>query len=152
MPRLSLPAIGVAALMLGALPAAHAKTVTIEGKDTMAFSMDAITVQPGEEVTVKLVNKSEMPPQAMSHNWVLLAADADVDAFNAAALGARDNDYIPSDLADQALAHTAMVGGGESDTITFTAPETPGDYTYLCTFPGHFAAGMKGTLTVEDGG
>ena len=141
----------VGVLAASALPA-YAKTVTVEGQNSLRFSVESITVQPGEEVTIELVNNTEMPPQAMSHNWVLLAAGADADAFNAAALGAKDNDYIPSDMADQALAHTAMIGGGESDTITFTAPETPGDYTYLCTFPGHFSAGMKGTLTVASGG
>lgn len=141
----------VGALAMSALPA-FAKTVTIEGKDSMQYSVESITVQPGEEVTIKLVNKSEMPPQAMSHNWVLLAAGADARAVNSAALGAKDNDYIPSGKTDRILAHTAMIGGGETDTVTFTAPEEPGDYPYLCTFPGHFDAGMKGTLTVESGG
>ncbi|HEU5090712.1 MAG TPA: plastocyanin/azurin family copper-binding protein, partial [Roseiflexaceae bacterium] len=32
--------------------------------------------------------------------------------------------------------------------VTFKAP-APGTYTFLCTYPGHYAAGMKGTLTVE---
>jgi azurin len=52
-------------------------------------------------------------------------------------------------MSDQIIAHTGLVAGGESDTVTFTAPEEPGDYEYICTFPGHFAAGMKGTLTVK---
>jgi uncharacterized cupredoxin-like copper-binding protein len=31
-------------------------------------------------------------------------------------------------------------------TVTFTAP---GTYEYLCTVPGHAAAGSKGLLTVK---
>lgn len=130
---------------------AQAKTVTIEGKDNLRFSVENITVQPGEEVTVKLVNNTKMPAQAMSHNFVLLTAGADATAINNAAMSAKDNDYIPASKSDQILAHTAMIAGGESDSVTFTAPEEPGEHTYLCSFPGHFAAGMKGTLTVEAG-
>ena len=33
--------------------------------------------------------------------------------------------------------------------IEFTAPAKPGSYTFFCTFPGHFAAGMKGVLVVK---
>jgi uncharacterized cupredoxin-like copper-binding protein len=33
--------------------------------------------------------------------------------------------------------------------VTFTVPKKPGVYTFICTFPGHFAGGMKGTLTVK---
>jgi plastocyanin len=32
---------------------------------------------------------------------------------------------------------------------SFGAPAKPGSYTYLCTFPGHFVAGMKGVLVVK---
>jgi plastocyanin len=43
---------------------------------------------------------------------------------------------------------------GESETITqsetsVTEPLGPGEYTFLCTVPGHAEAGMQGTLTVE---
>jgi plastocyanin len=41
-----------------------------------------------------------------------------------------------------------VVGAGETSEVTFKAPATPGSYTYLCSFPGHYAMGMKGTLTV----
>jgi len=144
----------VAFLMFVALAfaavAAQAKTVTVEGTDSLRFSVDTITVKPGEEVTIKLVNKSSMPAAAMSHNLVILKQDADAHAFDQAALGAKSDDYIPQDKLDEVVAHTGLVAGGESDSVTFTAPEETGDYPYLCTFPGHFAAGMKGVLKVED--
>ena len=47
------------------------------------------------------------------------------------------------------LANTTLAGNGETVEVTFTAPKAPGVYTYICTFPGHFLAGMKGTLTVK---
>lgn len=129
---------------------AQAKTVEIEGLDSLKFSQESITVKPGEEVTIKLVNKTKLPPAAMSHNLLVLAADADASKVNSAALSAgKDNDYIPKGMDEQILAYTDLVAGGESDTITFTAPQEPGEHEYICTFPGHFAAGMRGTLTVQ---
>ena len=40
-----------------------------------------------------------------------------------------------------------MIGGGESVTIEFDAPEA-GTYDFLCTFPAHFAM-MKGKFIVK---
>lgn len=138
-----------AATVLAAV-AAQAKTVEIEGLDSLKFDKKTMTVEPGEEVTIKLVNNSDLPANAMSHNWVLLIADADAAAYDQAATQAgADNDYMPSGMDDQVIAATGMVAGGESDTVTFTAPDEPGDYEYICTFPGHFAAGMKGVLKVK---
>ncbi|GAB3679477.1 azurin [Salinisphaera aquimarina] len=131
--------------------AAQAKTVEIEGMNSLKFSKESITVKPGEKVTIKLSNNSKLPAAAMAHNWVLLKADANPQKFDEAAVNAKDSDYIPSDMSDQVIAHTGLVAGGSSDTVTFTAPDKPGDYTYICSFPGHFAAGMKGTLTVSGG-
>jgi azurin len=59
--------------------------------------------------------------------------------------GAAKN-YVPD--TDDVLFHTALVLPDASDTIYFTAPATPGDYDYLCSFPGHSAL-MKGLLRVE---
>lgn len=129
--------------------AVQAKTVTIEGTNAMRFSVETITVSPGEKVTVKLVNNTKLPAAAMSHNWILLKGSADAEAFDKAALSAKANGYVPKDKMDQIIAHTGLVGGGESDTVTFTAPTEPGKYIYICTFPGHFAAGMKGYLIVK---
>lgn len=136
------------ALTAVATAAPAQKSFSIVGRNDLRFSKDHITVAPGEKVTVKLVNKSHLPASAMSHNWVLLKSGTDASAFDNAAQSAAGNDYIPKSKSDRIIAHTAMVAGGHSDSVTFTAPQKPGDYEYICTFPGHFRAGMKGTLTV----
>ena len=69
----------------------------------------------------------------------------DLNDFAQRAMLARENEYIP--VGDETIAYTKMIGGGESDTITFTAPKT-GSYTYICTFPGHYGL-MKGVLIVS---
>ncbi|MEX0944409.1 MAG: plastocyanin/azurin family copper-binding protein [Balneolaceae bacterium] len=111
--------------------------------------LEAIVVKPGEEIRIRLSTVSNLPPTAMSHNFALLAQGTDVEAFARASITARDNDYIAPDFTDQVLVNTAMLGNGESDTITFTVPETPGEYDFICTFPGHYAGGMVGKLIVE---
>lgn len=128
---------------------AQARTVEIEGLQTLKFSVDHISAKPGEKLTVKLTNKTSLPPDAMSHNFVLLKKDADPGAFANAAINAKDNGYIPKNMMDKVIAHTKLVAGGKTESVTFTAPKETGDYTYICTFPGHYAAGMKGTLTVK---
>lgn len=111
--------------------------------------LEAIEASPGEEIRVKLTTVSNLPPTAMSHNFALVELGTNVDEFARESLGARDNDYISSNFEDQIIAHTAMLGNGESDTITFTVPDEPGEYDYICTFPGHYSGGMVGKLIVQ---
>jgi azurin len=85
----------------------------------------------------------------MGHNVVFLKAGVDSGAFATAAAAGRDNGYIPVQFEDQVLAHTKLLGSGESDTIEFTAPAVSGDYEFLCSFPAHLFAGMRGVMTVE---
>lgn len=111
--------------------------------------LESISAEPGEEIRIRLITESDLPSSAMSHNFVLLAMSADATAFANKASRAKDNDYIPANMEDQVLAATGLAGGGETVEVTFTAPEEPGDYEYICSFPGHFSGGMKGVLTVE---
>lgn len=53
------------------------------------------------------------------------------------------------DLTGWIIARTDMVPGGERDSVTFEAPSEPGEYVYVCTFPGHYAGGMKGILVIK---
>ena len=133
----------------GDKPAAKgARTVEIVGTDDMKFSLANITAKPGEQLRVRLVAKGAMPKIAMAHNFVLLAKGADTIKFVNAAAMARATDFVPTDLKAQVLASTALAGAGETVEVTFKVPAA-GTYTFICSFPGHFQAGMKGTLTVK---
>lgn len=137
----------VPASFTAAAPADGVRTIEITANDAMKFSLTEIRATPGEKIRVALTNLGRMPKQSMGHNWVLLTAmdDAAALAFaNAAA--ARIPDYLPEDKS-AVLAHTNILGGGETDTIEFTVPAVPGAYPFLCTFPGH-AALMRGKLIV----
>jgi len=112
--------------------------------ETMAYEQTEFTVQPGQ--TVRLTFRNTATNATMNHNVVVLAAGADANAVGQAAMEAVATDYIPEAMADQILAHTAMAAPGETVTVEFTAPAA-GDYTYICTFPGHFMM-MKGVMRV----
>jgi azurin len=125
------------------------RTVEIVGTEDMKYSVTNITAKPGEQLRVRLVVKGAMPKVAMAHNFVLLKKGvAQTDFINAAVL-ASATAYIPADKKADVIANTAMAGAGETVEVTFKVPAAPGDYPYICTFPGHAQAGMRGTLTVK---
>ena len=124
------------------------KIVEITGDDFMKFSVTSFDAKPGQKVTVKLKNIGELPKDAVAHNWVLLAKEAFAPKFIEAGTSHPERDYIAFEQEFYVLAKTKMLGAGESDSVTFTAPGVPGAYDYLCTFPEHYAGGMKGVMTV----
>lgn len=118
-------------------------TLTPEGNQ-MRFAKTQFTVQPGQTVILKFKNTATSA--AMQHNVVLLTTSDErvVKRVGQAAVSA-DN-YVPDDSA--VLAATDVAKPGETTEVPFTAPETPGEYTYVCTYPGHYVT-MRGTMIVE---
>jgi len=119
--------------------------IILNSSDLMKFDQNELRVFEGQEITLTLNHTGKMSKEIMGHNFVLLKKKTDLDDFAQRAMLARENEYIP--VGDETIAYTKMIGGGESDTITFTAPEK-GSYTYICTFPGHYGL-MKGVLIVS---
>jgi azurin len=78
-----------------------------------------------------------------------LARGVNAARFNAAATMARDSEFVPLDRKGEMIAYTGLAGGGETVEVTFTVPDRPGTYAFICTFPGHFNLGMKGELVVK---
>ncbi|WAC12123.1 azurin [Dyadobacter pollutisoli] len=125
----------------------QAKTIVIKGSDAMQFDLKEIKVKAGQKVKLTLTHSGKLAKAAMGHNWVLLKPGVDIAAFGSKAAAARETEYIPKSEEANIIAHTKLVGGGESDTIEFTAP-AKGTYTFICSFPGHYAL-MKGSFIVE---
>jgi len=121
--------------------------VTLNAGDDMKFDLTEIRVKEGQTVKLTLHHTGKLGKNAMGHNFILLAQGVSRDDFVLEAASARDSEYIPSQSQNHIIAHTKLLGGGESDTIEFPAP-TKGTYEFLCSFPGH-AALMKGTFIVE---
>jgi azurin len=128
---------------------AGARTVELTGGDDMKFNLTKIEAKPGETIRVVLKSTGTIPKIAMAHNFVLLTLAADPAEFNKASMMASTTDYVPQNLKSQVVASTKLAGPGETVEVTFKVPAKAGSYPYMCTFPGHYAAGMKGTLVVQ---
>ena len=121
----------------------------IEGNDAMQFNLKTMEVPATcKDFTVTLKHTGKLARNVMGHNWVLaLASDEpgiDKDGMSAGL----DNNYLKPDDA-RVIAHTKVIGGGESDSTTFAVGKLKAGeaYEFFCSFPGH-AALMKGTLTL----
>lgn len=139
-------------LALLAAPFAFAQNeakVEITGNDQMQFSAKAFEVTEGQKVTLSFKHIGQLPAIAMGHNVVILKPGVALPSFAAKCTPAKATDYVPTDAEskEQIVAHTKLLGGGQSDEITFTAPAA-GAYPFLCSFPGHFAL-MQGVMTVK---
>nr|WP_156804459.1 azurin [Gallaecimonas xiamenensis] len=122
----------------------------VEGNDAMQFNVKEITVPAScKSFTVTLKHVGKLPKNTMGHNWVL-SQSADYQALAmAGAQAGLDKDYLPEGDA-RVLAHTAIIGGGEETAVTLdmASLKKGGDYSFFCSFPGHFAV-MHGKLVVQ---
>ena len=123
----------------------NSNLLVLNSNDQMLFDKSVLKAKAGEEVNLLLNHTGQIGKEFMGHNFVLLKNGVDVDDFAQAAMLAKESEYIPA--GDDTIAFTSMIGGGESDQISFTVDE-PGTYVFLCTFPGHYQI-MRGEFIVE---
>ena len=119
--------------------------VILNSNDQMKFDKKIIRVNSNQKITLTLNHNGRFPASSMGHNFVLIKKDVDVNEYALRAAGARNSEYIPE--GDNEIAYTKMLGGGESDTITFDPPE-PGKYVFICSFPGHYQLMMGEFIVV----
>jgi len=143
-----------AALLVGAcLLAPHARAASdpckleISGNDLMQYDKQELSAPAScKEITVTLHHTGKLPKEAMGHDWVLVNGPDVAAVANAGMAAGAAKDYVP-DNDKRVLAHTKVVGGGETTSVTFATSslKAGGNYQYLCTFPGHSAL-MHGTF------
>ena len=121
----------------------------ITGTDAMQYDKKELSVAADcTQVELTLHHSGKLPAQAMGHNWVL-AKTADVSGIASDGVGAGfAKDHIKDGDA-RVIAHTKIVGGGQTTTVTFpTSKLKAGEsYTYFCSFPGHSSI-MKGSFKI----
>lgn len=139
----------IATTVVSPLLMASEVKIEIDSNDQMQYSTKAFEVTEGQIVTLVLKHTGKLPKAAMGHNVVILKPGTNVPEFAMKCAPMAASDYVPQDPESKAMiiANTKMLGGGETDTITFQAPAA-GEYPFLCTFPGHFAM-MQGVMTVK---
>lgn len=124
-------------------------SLTIEGNDQIQFNQKEMRVSKScKEVTVTLKHTGQLAANVMGHNWVL-SATSDFQALAQAGQGAGPPNFLPAGD-KRVLAATDVIGGGQTVSVKFDISGlTPGgDYTYFCSFPGHFVL-MNGKFIIE---
>lgn len=115
-------------------------------KDVMKYDKEVITARAGSTIQIVLNN-----PDFMQHNLLLIKpgtmeiVGAAADKLASDPEGQRMQ-YVPA--IPEVLASTPLINTGGSYTITIKLPMVPGDYPYVCTFPGHWRI-MNGILKVN---
>ncbi|MFZ4596411.1 MAG: PA14 domain-containing protein [Verrucomicrobiaceae bacterium] len=110
----------------------------------MKYDNNELLVQPGQAVKLTFENGDDLP-----HNLVFCLAGTDTVAMAMKQMEkpeeALKRNWLPDDA--RIWAHSKMLNPHEKETLTFIAPEKPGTYPFVCTFPGH-AVTMRGELKV----
>jgi uncharacterized cupredoxin-like copper-binding protein len=109
------------------------RTITVDMRDTMRFSPSAISVKRGETVRFKIRNAGKV-----MHEWVL-GTKAEIEKHAELMKKFPDMEHD-----DPYMAH---VKPGATGDIVWTFIQ-PGEFVFACLLPGHFEAGMKGTILV----
>jgi azurin/sugar phosphate isomerase/epimerase len=122
------------------------RAIRIEAANGLQFSAKELHAKAGERLSLTFTN-----PDVMPHNWALLAPGSlpRIGELANKLVGdpaGAERQYVPE--TSDVLAYTDIVAPGGTFTIHFTAPAKPGDYPYLCTFPGHWQI-MNGVMKVE---
>ena len=121
----------------------------IEGNDMLQFNLKEMKVSAAcDSVTVTLKHTGVMAAEVMGHNWVLTTDSDFMPVATAAAEAGLENNYVPVGD-DRVLSATSIIGGGEETSVTFSIGSLSAgdDYTFFCSFPGHYAI-MKGSFKV----
>lgn len=122
-----------------------AREIQIKAMDNLQFSEKRLQVKAGEVIKLKFVN-----PDVVPHNWALIQPDSleKIGDLANRLIGSPDayiKQYVPE--SDSVICYTDIIEPGAEFSIYFKAPEKPGRYPYLCTFPGHWMV-MNGILEV----
>lgn len=121
--------------------------VEIAGNDQMQFDKKEIAVAADcTDVEVTLKHTGKLPAQAMGHNWVLTKT-SDLTPVATDGMGAGlANDHVKKGDT-RVIAHTKVIGGGQTTSVTFkTSLLKKGEaYSFFCSFPGHYSI-MKGAF------
>ena len=143
----SLALCSLLALAGNAFAADKVCKLEISGTDQMSYDKKDLSVAGDcTSVEVTLHHTGKLPAQAMGHNWVL-SKTSDMSGVVSDGMSAPvADDHLKKGDA-RVIAHTKLIGGGQSDTVTFpTSKLKQGEaYSYFCTFPGHSTM-MKGTF------
>lgn len=119
---------------IGSAPDSVDREVVVRMNDQMRFEPEHLEVEEGETLRLVVHNDGQL-----LHEFVL--GDPDTLAEHAELM----KQFPDMEHAEPYMAHVAP---GESETLVWTFNRA-GRFEFACLLPGHFEAGMKGTLEVS---
>jgi azurin len=126
---------------------AFTDSIQLKANENMRFDKELFRVRAGKKIILIFKNTSAKSAASMSHNVVILQKGVDIADFADVAHNAKAEQYVPASLDSLVIAHTKLVGGGDSDQVEFIIPK-PGIYDFICSFPGHWGT-MQGKIVAE---
>lgn len=119
--------------------------VLVAPPEQMLYSQRWFAAEAGKPVQVNFQNTDTMP-----HNFVLLKPGALEEIGTAAESMQPSTDpavkqFVP--VSTKVLASMQLVQPNQAGRVSFTAPAEPGEYPYVCTYPGHWRR-MYGVMVV----
>ncbi len=120
------------------------QTVQVRAKPGLKYDIEKIEVKAGQKIRIDFINPDDMP-----HNFLIVMPGQGNKVGEAALkLGIKGTElnYVPD--MEEVIYHTKLLQPGEKESIYIIAPQNPGNYTYVCTYPGHYIS-MRGTLVVK---
>lgn len=122
-------------------------TITISTlRERMLYDLTEFTVKPNQPVRLIFNNTDSTP-----HNLVIVAPGAADEVGIAGNEMAKDPNGIKQHFVpktDKVLHFTKLLEAEGRTVLRFKAPSAPGDYPYICTFPGHWVM-MRGVMHVK---
>ena len=109
----------------------------------LKYNLTNFSVKAGSKVKITFLN-----PDVIPHNLLIVEPGSKAEIGNQAiAMGADAVKKAPTN--SKILHGTKMLEAGQKETLEFNAPSKPGDYEFICTFPGHWAV-MNGVMKVTE--
>jgi uncharacterized cupredoxin-like copper-binding protein len=120
------------------------RTITLTTRPGLKFDVEAVIVKAGSKIKLTFNNNDDM-----LHNVVVTEPGAATSVGEMAiklGINGERMSYVPN--TPKVLYHTVLLQPNKSESIYFTAPDKPGEYEYLCSYPGHYMV-MRGIMKVE---
>ena len=109
------------------------RTITLDMSDNMRFTPERISVRRGETVRLRVANKGQVMHE------IVLGTPASLDEHAQMMLK-----FPTMEHGEPYMAH---VSPGKSGDLVWNF-NREGSFDFACLIPGHYQAGMRGTITV----
>lgn len=123
--------------------------LSVEAAPGLQYTPQILRVAPGARVSLAFHNADP----GMPHNVAVVRADA-IDDFGTRSMQLASNPraiathYVPDDPRE--ICFSPILQPGDTYTMFFEAPQEPGEYRLVCTYPGHWRVMQAALFVIPD--